>query len=65
MFDKPGNILFVFHDENTSTHTATLVSRSFCRVTGRLNVSYEAAEGDRNAQFRNRGWRIYPIVIPA
>jgi hypothetical protein len=47
MFDKPGNILFVFHYENTGTHTATLVSQRFCWVTERLNVGYGSGIGDR------------------
>ena len=41
VFDKPGNILFVFHDENTSTHRATLVIAGFHHVTGPLNLGYE------------------------
>ena len=41
VLDEPGNILFVFHDENTSTHTATLVSPGFYCVTEALNLGYE------------------------
>jgi hypothetical protein len=40
MLDKPGNILFVFNNQNTGTHTPTVMSQSFCRVTGRLNVGF-------------------------
>jgi hypothetical protein len=58
MFDKPGNILFIFHDENTGTHTATVVSQRFCRVTERLNVSYEPVDGAWDAQFRNERHRF-------
>jgi len=29
VFDKPGNILLVFDDENASTHLLTVISRRF------------------------------------